>query len=172
MAFVRYKTVKGKKYYQVVRNYREDGKHKQEVLCHLGAYRSLEEAIDGSRNGVEHVQDMFSYWSEEARHWLDEAQRRAMTMREVCGDDLSVNYEVPTREAAWAIVDAIDAEYDPYCSTEEWQRWKERLNAAEDLVSQTEQLDDAVYWANYFRSLLKDNRDRLAELLKVREEYF
>jgi|SRR5215217_1857548 len=36
MAFVRYKVVKGKKYYQWVRNYRENGKHKQEVLYHLG----------------------------------------------------------------------------------------------------------------------------------------
>jgi hypothetical protein len=172
VAFVRYKSVKGKKYYQVVRNYREDGKHKQEVLCHLGPHRSLQEAIDATRVKAEHFQDMFSYYSDEARHFLEEAQRRAMTMREVCGDDLSVNYEVPTREAAWTIVDAVDAEYDPYCSTEEWQQWKERLNAAEDLVRQTEQHDDAVYWADYFRSLLKDNRDRLAELLKVREEYF
>lgn len=46
MAFVRYKEVNGKRYYQVVRNYREGDKHRQEVLCHLGIYDSLERAIE------------------------------------------------------------------------------------------------------------------------------
>ena len=46
MAFVRYKEVNGKRYYQLVRNYRERGKHRQEVLCHLGVHDSLEKAIE------------------------------------------------------------------------------------------------------------------------------
>lgn len=48
MAFVRHKVVKGRKYYQYVRNYREAGRHKQEVLCHLGPHQSSEEAMDYS----------------------------------------------------------------------------------------------------------------------------
>jgi hypothetical protein len=52
MAFVRYKIVKGRKYYQVVRNYRENGKHRQQVLCHLGQHRSLDAAIDYEKRMV------------------------------------------------------------------------------------------------------------------------
>jgi len=52
MAFVRYKMVKGRKYYQLVRNYRENGKHRQQVLCHLGQHQSLDEAIDYEKDMV------------------------------------------------------------------------------------------------------------------------
>ena len=52
MAFVRYKMVKGRKYYQLVRNYRENGKHRQQVLCHLGQHESLDEAIDYEKDMV------------------------------------------------------------------------------------------------------------------------
>jgi hypothetical protein len=45
MAFVRYKVVDGKKYYQFVRNYREGGKHRQEVIYHLGGFPSVPDAI-------------------------------------------------------------------------------------------------------------------------------
>lgn len=45
MAFIRSKTVGGKKYYQLVRNYRDAGRHRQEVLCHLGRNDSIEAAI-------------------------------------------------------------------------------------------------------------------------------
>ena len=52
MAFVRRKKVRGYTYYQFVRNYREGGKHRQEVLCHLGPYDSLEEAIRAEEQRV------------------------------------------------------------------------------------------------------------------------
>lgn len=47
MAFVRRTPAKGKKYYyyQWVRNYREDGRHKQEFLAHLGPHPTPEAAI-------------------------------------------------------------------------------------------------------------------------------
>jgi hypothetical protein len=70
MAFVRCKTVQGRKYYQVVRNYRENGKHHQEVLCHLGVHDSVEAAIEAEKRriapAIQHYQD------EEAR-WLGNA---------------------------------------------------------------------------------------------------
>jgi hypothetical protein len=45
VAFYRYKTAKGRKYGQIVENYRENGHHRQRVLYHVGPYRSLEDAI-------------------------------------------------------------------------------------------------------------------------------
>lgn len=45
MAFIRSKTVGGKKYYQLVQNYRDAGRHRQKVLCHLGINDNFEGAI-------------------------------------------------------------------------------------------------------------------------------
>lgn len=53
MAFIRYTTVEGKRYYQVVRSYREGGKPRQEVLCHLGVHDSLEKAIEHRRREID-----------------------------------------------------------------------------------------------------------------------
>jgi hypothetical protein len=53
VAFIRPKQVHGHTYYQAVRNYRDrDGKHRQQVLCHLGVHSSLEAAIDAERTKV------------------------------------------------------------------------------------------------------------------------
>jgi hypothetical protein len=53
VAFIRPKHVHGHTYYQVVRNYRDrDGRHRQQVLCHLGVHSSLEAAIDAERTKV------------------------------------------------------------------------------------------------------------------------
>ena len=45
MAFVRKKRSGGHDYYQLVENYREDGKHKQRVLAYLGKHATVEDAI-------------------------------------------------------------------------------------------------------------------------------
>ncbi len=53
MAFIRRKKVHGYEYYQAVRNYRDsNGKHHQEVLCHLGKHNSLDAAIAAERTAV------------------------------------------------------------------------------------------------------------------------
>ena len=57
MAFVRYKDVGGRRYYQLVRNYRENGRHRQEVLYHLGKYSTLDEAIGAERRMEIRLQD-------------------------------------------------------------------------------------------------------------------
>ncbi len=46
MAFVRTKKVKGGEYRQLVESRRVDGKPRQKVLVHLGAMRSVEEALE------------------------------------------------------------------------------------------------------------------------------
>ena len=45
MAFLTRKKVANKKYLQVVENYRQDGKHRQRVLRHIGPYASIEHAL-------------------------------------------------------------------------------------------------------------------------------
>jgi hypothetical protein len=67
--FVRRKKVKGNTYYQLVRNYREDGKHKQQFLCHLGRYKSLEAAIVAERELAEHHERAAATHSEEAQYF-------------------------------------------------------------------------------------------------------
>ncbi len=68
MAFVRCKTVDGKRYYQMVRNRREGGKHLQEVLDHLGHNSSLEAAIEDARNRADAHQRSEAYWLERAEN--------------------------------------------------------------------------------------------------------
>ena len=52
MAFVRDKMVKGRKYHYLVQSSRENGKHRQQVLCYLGQHKSLDEAIDYEKDVV------------------------------------------------------------------------------------------------------------------------
>jgi hypothetical protein len=65
--FVRRKNVSGNTYYQLVRNYREDGKHRQQVLCHLGQHESLETAIATERTLAEDHELKATFWSDEAQ---------------------------------------------------------------------------------------------------------
>ena len=53
MAFVRKKRVQDKEYYQLVENYRENGKHRQRVLVHLGKHPTLESMIKQVSNQVD-----------------------------------------------------------------------------------------------------------------------
>jgi hypothetical protein len=65
--FVRRKKVKGYIYYQLVRNYREDGKHRQQVLCHLGIYRTLEAAISTERAIAERHESNAAFYERQAQ---------------------------------------------------------------------------------------------------------
>ncbi len=49
---MRKKRVQGKEYYQLVENYRENGKHRQRVLVHLGKHPTLESMIKQVSNQV------------------------------------------------------------------------------------------------------------------------
>ena len=53
MVYIRQKAVSGKRYYQVVQSYRdEEGRPRQEVLCHLGVHSSIEEAIEHEKRSI------------------------------------------------------------------------------------------------------------------------
>src|SRR5215208_1763870 len=67
MAFVRSKkTPKGKVYYQLVRNYREQGVHRQKVLAHLGTHDTLEGAIEHKKQEEADLRVAADTWSEKA----------------------------------------------------------------------------------------------------------
>ena len=51
--FVRTKKVGEHEYYQVVENYREDGRHRQRVVAHLGHHNSVEDALEAARRDLE-----------------------------------------------------------------------------------------------------------------------
>ncbi len=68
MAFVRHKTVNGKKYYQYVRNYRENGRHTQEVLYHF-----KESEIHHIRPDIPSLEAVIKYHREEIARYEEEA---------------------------------------------------------------------------------------------------
>jgi hypothetical protein len=120
MAFVRYKSVKGRKYYQYVRNYREGGRRKQEVLCHLGPHDSLEGAID-------HAKQMTLHHSRRAAQWRKEADDTEGYLLEFYGKelrsgmnsevlDLIIEYDEATLLAARdrSLADKQQAKFDKY----------------------------------------------------------
>jgi hypothetical protein len=47
--FVRTKTVGERRYHQLVENYREDGRHRQRVVAHLGEHDTPEDALESLR---------------------------------------------------------------------------------------------------------------------------
>ena len=71
MAFIRHKNVRGYTYYQLVHNYTEGGKHRQEVLAHLGTHDSLEAAILAEDSKVTPER---AYYERLVSYYLDEAE--------------------------------------------------------------------------------------------------
>lgn len=145
LAFVRYKKVNGKKYYQLVRNYRENGKHKQEVLYHLGPqYDSLEAVI----KDVEGKATFYRNWGSANRAdaermeelLLEEYQYRRIYsfieyLDELLLGDKSRQREIPHRRAAEWAIDHLepyrellrDYKEEPYSiANERYEKWGEK----------------------------------------------
>ena len=118
MAFIRYKTVKGKRYYQVVRNYREDGQHRQEVLAHLGVHDSIEAAMAS-------VHRKLKTHSEQTKRLSKRAEDAEANLRESYMDHDYFG-EIPSEEQAHEDYEDLlyewhhaDAYYDGFHHTEE-----------------------------------------------------
>jgi hypothetical protein len=94
MAFIRQKTVDGRRYYQVVRNYREEGQHKQEILCHLGPHSSLDEVIDEVSKEAKHDEEKAAEYREQSQ----EAKKQLLdTYGALLGDEIPSKHEVHPR---------------------------------------------------------------------------
>jgi hypothetical protein len=180
MAFVRYKTVKGRKYYQYVRNYREAGRHKQEVLCHLGPHESLDEAIDYHRHMVQtHL--------ETAASWEKEAKSTKAYLFEFYGDELAD--KIPSSHEAYLRWELFQEDrdvnlfeirdgffYQPSTLTDEewraeWHRWEERRRYEEGLLDAVRDYHRANSLARSNRRYARSFQGKLDRFTRVQQEY-
>jgi hypothetical protein len=148
--FVRRKKVKGNTYYQLVRNYREDGKHKQQVLCHLGPHKSLEAAIETESRIVENEEY-------EATHADEEAQSIKKFCLEKYADLTSETF--PSRRQAslrWRSSWNIP------------RRWRDEYERRA-LVNE---YHDYMEWARQVRKWAADHRKLLNKFLECKSRYF
>ena len=153
MAFVRHKTVKGKRYYQLVRNYREEGKHRQEVICHLGVHASLDTAIEVEKrivaDKVARDERAKSAWHERA------VDARRNVWRSMGGGILS-EQEARLRWQEWW----HRAETDPLDEEDE----DERLILFWNL-----EYHEAKKRAEHYEALARSRPAKLNKLLRIRE---
>lgn len=185
MAFVRYKTVKGRRYYQLVRNYREDGKHRQRVLCHLGQHESLDEAIKHERSTASDHLRLAASQEEEA------ASTEAYLL-EFYGDRFADG--MPSRREAYSRWEAfleeqdaslsevrdgvryikssflrgsfLDPEYD-----KEVRRWNERRNTEQGLLVSIYDYHNAKDNAKWNRLLADEHQAKLDRYLAVKNAH-
>lgn len=166
MAFVRYKTVKGRKYYQYVRNHREGGRHKQEVLCHLGPHDSLEGAIAYEKNMLLRV-------SKAAARWEEEAGSTKGYLLEFYGDVL--DGEIPSADAAWDLYWEGDLlPWGDVALLPEGEQQRARIDLWErerDLYRAIIDYHNANQRAVLNRSLAQKHQAKLNELIDVQERY-
>jgi hypothetical protein len=148
--FVRTKKVKGNTYYQLVRNYREDGKHKQQVLCHLGQYRSLEDAIETERNLAENDENEAASLAKEAQAIKERCYRE---YPEVFSGDF------PSRREAY---------YWRWFAADLPTRWQDARNVLELVL----EYHDCKDWARESREWAAAHKARLDKFLECTRRYF
>lgn len=185
VAFVRYKTVKGRRYYQLVRNYRENGKHRQQVLCHLGQHESLEAAIDHERSTVLDLLEAATSQEEEAAstkayllefygaRFADglpsrrEAYSRWETFLEERDASLSeVRDGVRYIKSTFLRGSFLDPEYD-----KEVRRWNELRSTEQALLVSIFEYHDAKDDAEWNRLLADEHQAKLHRYLAVKNAH-
>jgi hypothetical protein len=134
MAFIRAKSVDGREYYQLVENYREDGRHRQRVLAHLGTSPDVGAAIERHTKDLENLRGTMAHRTSVLNHahWyydqedpLGEHKVGGQIPRPDPNDRPGVRRRRWYKEAEgyWRIRDEIDA------ATREISRHEERLSA-------------------------------------------
>jgi hypothetical protein len=179
--FVRRKKVKGNIYYQLVRSIREDGKHRQKILCHLGRHKSLEASIAAERALAEHHERESAYWSEEAQDTKD-----------LCLEEYAQEFggDFPSRKQAYLRWRAFWGEYNktlqsPYYTwlnslegwtSGEWERWQktwiEREEFERQLLERVYQHRDEQDEARRHNKWAAAHRTRLNKFLECQRKYF
>ncbi len=179
MAFIRRKKINGHYYYQAVRNYRDgEGRHRQELLCHLSKNETLDATIAAERAKLDTARETE----------LSQKQRQKELYYEVMQD-----YEWSIiNEWDGVIPDPCDPEYfDPYYLIDlrsEWQtyepyrhgnhEYREHAIYFEALDMELSFLDlcDAYHRASdsarEARLAVATHEKRLERLLQVQRQYF
>jgi DNA-binding XRE family transcriptional regulator len=183
MVFIRRKKMNGKNgkhYYQLVRNDRVAGKHRQKVLCHLGVNDSIDAAIADTKRQVDHLE-------EAAASREEEAHRKEAELKEIYGDDVEImdedqarmkqswlTWDDPRRYRAlyytpyyptYFTPDYSADERDRYFLIEEWEDEKQRVDLSIAY-------HDAMRSAEGYRLRTTRTRARLDKLLECQRKYF
>ncbi len=159
MAFVRTKVREGRTYYQLVYNYREAGRHRQKVLCHLGKHSSLESAIEASRR-------------EEAqlRNKSAELFRKTTEMKQTIFDRYGgiIGRDIPSPVEAEAIEEKAReslAEYEdlPFEHPEHHTRWRVVVKTwgLSSTVSQYHRTMRDAIWYDDRANKVQEKQDKL-----------
>lgn len=151
MAFVRYKIVKGRKYYYLVRNSRENGKHRQQVLCYLGQHKSLVEAIA-------YEKDMVSLHLRFAAAHEQEAASTKAYLFEFYGDRFTG--KLPS-------LDEANFEY----KRKRWQWWPTPQPHEEDLLESIRNYYNEKDLAKSGRELADEHQAQLDKYLALKSAY-
>jgi DNA-binding XRE family transcriptional regulator len=170
MVFVRRKKMHGKHYYQLVRNDRVAGKHRQKVLCHLGVHDSIQAAIADTRRHVAH-------YEKEAASKEEEAHHKEAELKERYGDDVEIlDARQVRRKLHW--LDSknpryIIPHYTPYYSDEpEWDQMEEDWEMEMQEVGLSIDYHAAMRDAEWYRRRTTRARDKLDKLLEYQRMYF
>jgi hypothetical protein len=173
MAFVRRKKMHGKHYYQLVRNYRQGGMHRQEVLCHLGVHDSIEGAIEGAKQKVASYQELASSRQEEAARLKEQWQEAHGDEAEFCDeeearDELAwMRWSNPYRSSAYPY--ARRSQYGH--GEEQWNRDREEWEVEKSVLELCIGYYDAMREADLNRIRERQSRAKLNKLLECQRKY-
>jgi hypothetical protein len=172
LAFVRSKKVRGHTYYQLVRNYRDEGKHRQEVLAHLGHHDSLEAAILAEERKVADIlplyRDSLAYWQGRSA-----SARISVKNNHYLHGPRGQPVEILDADEAYSRLEVLDEEYEEALrsgdSAEAWDRvygsWESYL------VIGSVHYHDANYEVEYYEMRISECQARLDRLLELMEEH-
>ena len=166
MSFVRRKKMHGKHYYQLVRNYREGGRHRQQVLCHLGIYDSVEGAIEGARQRTAHYRDAAAAKRKEADLIRTELQTHGHAVEEY-NDYSRTEASEAVQELRW---------FKPYLryygeTEEELERRKEEWDADMRVAQLRLAYQEALRNAEHYERRRRREQERLDKLLECQRKY-
>jgi transcriptional regulator with XRE-family HTH domain len=171
MAFVRRKKMHSKHYYQLVRNDRVAGKHRQKVLCHLGVHDSIGAAIADTQRQVAHYEKGAASKEEEAR-------RKEAELKERYGDDVEILNAHQVRLKRYWLLRLNNPRYmiphytSYYSDPPEWDRMEEVWEMDMEELGLSIDYHDAMRDAEWYRVLTTRTRDRLDKLLECQRKYF
>jgi hypothetical protein len=166
VAFIRPKKVHGYEYYQVVRNYRDrDGKHRQEMLDHLGTHDSIEATVDFRKQKV-------TFHREQAKTLSKSVDDLKAELQDLYSDDLGG--DIPSREEAWEDWDRAYRKLylpDDHRFPTPGSLLFERLES--DLIRADKTMDyyDLISRADEQKTLARRWQEKLSHLLDIQATY-
>jgi hypothetical protein len=155
-----------------VRNYREEGKHRQEVLAHLGHHDTLEAAILAEERKVA---DELPFYQNGVAYGQDRSASALLRVKDnhYLHGPRGHQVEILNADEANSRLEVLDEEYEEAIrsgdSADAWDRvygtWEARL------VIGSVHYHNAKYETEYYAKRASDCQARLDQLLELMEEY-